>query len=321
MQRMHAALLAIDPDTTCCELCTRERIGRVDHPLATVVMTTHNRRKQTLFALDSIVRPNLATPMQIVLVDDSDSELILRVDLARVVANSCTAVDWVRIRPEARTTWVNPCINYNVGFRFIGAPLVVIQNGEVCHDANNLVLPWVLNRLVDNEYAVFDVRASPSFDANERLYAGHAAPLDAPWCHHHTERPTFFHFLVALTAPTLSRIGRFNIEYMLDANYDDNAWLLAVAATIPRIRIAPQPFGGTHLFHAPHVGFTSHLNMRHFFYSLAVYNATGHKALTWAELTHFSQQLRRVPWENEGFQAEQLALFHASLAQKKENSP
>jgi glycosyltransferase involved in cell wall biosynthesis len=90
-------------------------------------MTACNRSKQTYFTLQTIQNSSHKA-IQIILVDDSDSDPIAKEELEKYPFY----IDFISIKMQNKK-WVNPVVNYNIGFEYIRGSKVVIQNAEVCH--------------------------------------------------------------------------------------------------------------------------------------------------------------------------------------------
>ena len=64
--------------------------------------------------------------------------------------------------------WINPVVNYNIGFNFVKGSYVIIQNAEVCHVGD--VIQYLIDNAQDNNYYVFDVKAINNMESNEEIY-------------------------------------------------------------------------------------------------------------------------------------------------------
>src|SRR5260221_153679 len=64
--------------------------------------------------------------------------------------------------------WINPCINYNLGFQEVKTDIVIIQNAEVCHCGD--IIKYVFDHINQLIYLVFDVCSIPSLEGNHELY-------------------------------------------------------------------------------------------------------------------------------------------------------
>ena len=128
----------------------------------TIIMTSHNRSKQVYFTLKTIADSNFKN-IQVVIVDDSDKDKVSTDKLQEYPFY----IDFIEI-DRNKKFWINPCVNYNIGFKYIKGVKIIIQNSEVCHIGD--VLSYVNLNIRDENYYVFDVKNSPSFEYNEHIY-------------------------------------------------------------------------------------------------------------------------------------------------------
>lgn len=213
-------------------------------PEISIVMTASNRSKQTYHTLRSI-----CGQVHIVLVDDSDSDPILLGELQKVGLY----IDFIQIN-RSNKFWVNPCVNYNIGFKYVKAPLIILQNAEVCHVGD--ICAYVKEHANDT-YLVFDVAYSRSYERNEEVYSTSGfddmySLLAPEWYQHHIINNKQLHFLVAFSKPMLDAIGGFSLDYFSQGSYDDDDFLLHVRRLGIPIRSVPSEetrLMGIHLYH------------------------------------------------------------------------
>ena len=123
-----------------------------------IVMTSSNRSRQVYYTLDTIEKCSFKH-VHLIIVDDSDVDPII----LSMINGYAFYIDLIIIRKENKN-WINPVVNYNIGFKFIKGSKVVIQNSEVCHVGD--VLGWISKHMTDNNYYSFDVKAVDSFEDN-----------------------------------------------------------------------------------------------------------------------------------------------------------
>ena len=216
-----------------------------------IVMTSHERSKQVYFTLDTISKSKYKN-VQVILVDDSQAD---PVDSARLHEYNMM-IELVKINRDKKC-WSNPCINYNIGFEFVKGGKVIIQNSEVCHIGD--VLSYINEKVKDEIYYVFDVKASRNMDTNEIIYRKseltttiYNEDLWDSWYQHYNHRNVQYHFLCALTKFTFDKIGGFSYDYSFGSCYDDNDLLLKIYMqniTFMNIYNDIHQIGGIHLFH------------------------------------------------------------------------
>lgn len=230
----------------------------VDENTVSIVMTTHQRIPQTLFTLDSIQKSEHKN-VQVVIVDDSLSCYMEDSHFQKYPFR----IDYVKIKTDKRN-WSNPCINYNIGFKFIKGTMLIIQNAEVCHVGD--VVSYVKNRCVENSYLVFDVINSKSFQINNKLYKQMAGndPVnvaknlryskDYGWYQHPVHRNGNFHFLTAIHMNDFTKLNfGFDIDFALGRWYDDDELVYRITnvlkLTIHNVNFDKEQVMGIHQFH------------------------------------------------------------------------
>jgi glycosyltransferase involved in cell wall biosynthesis len=192
----------------------------IDENTISIVMTACNRSVQTYYTLDTINQSSYKN-VQIIIVDDSTSDPILIEQLEKYDLH----IELINIKNKF---WVNPCVNYNIGFKHIRGGKVIIQNAEVCYIKGD-VLSYVANIVKDNEYHSFDIYALDNIKENELLYKNHdITNLKGTWYQHPIHRNAYFHFLIGMTITTFNKIGGFDIDYAIGVDYDDNALVYQV---------------------------------------------------------------------------------------------
>ncbi len=199
----------------------------IDESTISIVMAASNRSKQTYYTLDTITKSAIKN-IQIIIVDDSTHDPILIEKLQSYPFN----IDLIQIKRENKT-WNNPCVNYNIGFKFIKGSKVIIQNAEVCHVGD--ICAHVASNIKDNEYCAFDVNSTLNFAANEIIYNSSGTYdelINMPniyqcWFQSRT-RNLYFHFLTACTKTTFDKINEFSYDYTFGIAHDDNDFVLKI---------------------------------------------------------------------------------------------
>lgn len=132
-----------------------------DEKLVSIVMTTHDRITQTLFTLNTI-NDSSHKNVQLIIVDDSEKEFLDH----NVLKSYPFQIDYITIKP-GKKNWINPGVNYNIGFKYVRGDYVIIQNGEVCHVGD--VVDHVVKNCKEGNYLVFDVVNTGSFENNSAI--------------------------------------------------------------------------------------------------------------------------------------------------------
>jgi hypothetical protein len=215
-----------------------------------IVMTASNRSKQTYFTLKTIERCSFKN-VQLIIVDDSDIDPIEKDILGRYPFH----IDFISIRKENKN-WINPVVNYNIGFKFIKGSKVVIQNAEVCYIGD--ILGFVSSNVIDYNYYIFDVKGIDTLENNEIIYNTenlttkiYNKNIFSMW-YQGRERICNYHFLTALTRNTFELVKNFSYDYTFGVDYDDNDFLLKIKSkNINIINLFNDEyfFGGIHQYH------------------------------------------------------------------------
>jgi hypothetical protein len=216
-----------------------------------IVMTASNRSIQTYFTLKTIQNSSFKE-IHVILVDDSDIDPIMKEELEKYPFY----IDFISIKRQNKN-WINPCVNYNIGFQYIKGTKIIIQNAEVCHVGD--VLGYMGTQMILDNYYICDVRASKSLDTNNSIYANNINTIDiyksdelfGIW-YQGKERMCNYHFLVGMTLETFNKINRFSYDYTMGISYDDDDFLLKIISNKIQIKNLFHDeyfFGGIHLWH------------------------------------------------------------------------
>ena len=221
-----------------------------------IIMTSSNRSKQTYYTLNSFKNSSY-TNIHVVLVDDSTTD---PVDF-NILKEYPFSIDFIKIKRENKI-WINPCVNYNIGFLFIKGGKVIIQNAEVFHVGD--VLKYVNETVNDISYHVFDVKSSNSYNSNEIIYSNNNHSIDVynnpsifnsgviAWYQSSKTNNRGFHFLTAMTLYTFKIFQEFSYDYAFGGAWDDDDLVLKIISKkIPIVSVdhTISKCGGIHLYH------------------------------------------------------------------------
>ena len=216
-----------------------------------IVMTASNRSNQTYFTLKTILNSSFKK-IHVIIVDDSDEDPIIKEELEKYPFY----IDFININKKKKN-WINPVVNYNIGFEYIQGSKVVIQNAEVCHVGD--VLGYMGSQMILDNYYICDVRASKSLDKNDYIYSQNLNTIDiyknndlfGIW-YQSNERLLNYHFLTGMTIDTFNKIKNFSYDYTFGISYDDDDFILKVISNKIQIKNLfhnEYNFGGIHLWH------------------------------------------------------------------------
>jgi glycosyltransferase involved in cell wall biosynthesis len=240
-------------ETNSRGIYSRQRINdrAIDTTFVSIVMTSCNRSPQVYYTLKTIAQSDYKN-IQVVLVDDSSHDPVLPEKLSEYPF----VIDFITINRSVKC-WHNPCVNYNIGFKFVEGGKVLVQNGEVCHIGD--VVSHLVSNLMPNSYSAYDVRTTPSYEANTAIYGIDKLTIDilhsglmGIWYQGRSNNRSF-HFLAGMDRACLDKIGGgFSYDYTYGSDYDDDDFIMRIRAA--GIHIAPffgdvALCGGIHLFH------------------------------------------------------------------------
>lgn len=245
--------------------------NNLDTNTISIVMTACNRSIQTYFTLKTINNSEYKN-VQVILIDDSTYDPVLPDKLKYFD----THVELISIKKKF---WVNPCVNYNIGFKYVEGGKVIIQNAEVCHLGD--VIKYTAENVVDNKYHVFNVTTISNMENNYKLYEiepfvynslHRILPLCnstyfGSWYQHHIYRNAFYHFLTACTKNTFDIFKGFDIDYALGIEYDDDQLVFDIRANGINFVNVPEQFMGIHQWHTQSASgsLSNNHNNRHIF--------------------------------------------------------
>ena len=208
-----------------------------------IVMAYHNRRDQILFTLKTI-EDSAYKNFEVIIIDDNSNEKhMLDADIKNFDIN----IIYVKL---TKKTTINPCMNYNMGFRIATGDIIIIQNPECCHIGD--LLSYVDKNIKKNEYFSFTCANMYNDELNSKLYKIYQKDReslsssvkhclvdkpnvlkfilgipgvvnDIPWYNHPDLRREAFHFCTTIMKSDLDQKlgGGFDSRYKEGSGYDD----------------------------------------------------------------------------------------------------
>lgn len=221
--------------------------------LVSIVMTTHDREKQTLFTLQTIEQSKNKDKLEIILVDDSPCKTE---NFISSLMKFSFPIHYISIDYDKKS-WLNPCVNYNIGFNEVQGDIILIQNSEVCH-LGDIVTHAILH-ITEQNYLSFEVCTTLNFPDNERLRVN-MTPRDffdekihMWWFQHSTHRNENYHFLTCITFNNLKKLGGFDWDYAQGIWYDDDEFVFRIRydlkLLITCVNSSESNLLGVHQFH------------------------------------------------------------------------
>ncbi len=216
--------------------------GRQSTPYISIVMTYYERKEQLEYTLQTIswsgFDPDL---LELIIVDDGSSSSH---NLSDTISHLDIAIRLIILGPEYKRdkNYCNSVIPYNIGFGEAKGETIIIQNPEVCHIGD--VIQYTFDNLSDSTYLVFTCAGMPTEDLNrevrdilnvrdmeasiDRIRSllpqwSEDTPRGRPfWYNHGRYRAEGFHFLTAIKAKHIHKLGGFLEEFAFGIAFDDN---------------------------------------------------------------------------------------------------
>jgi hypothetical protein len=196
-----------------------------------VVFTANNRVNQTYFSLRSWNNIALLNNIniQVIIIEDT-KDLKLKIDIKKLNYSNLY-INYIYIKNK---NWINPCLNYNIGFKYIISNNVVLTNAETCVFGNIYTL--IKDKLTIDNYLIFDVleigKSHCTTNINKHIWnrcsdfkydtlQTFIKKKRIRWLQSKA-RNRKYHFLTCINNNTLQKIGGFDLEFALNIAYDDN---------------------------------------------------------------------------------------------------
>jgi hypothetical protein len=248
-----------------------DKINEKDNIDLSVVYTTHNRVKQTLFSLkcwNNLALQNNKN-IQVIVVEDSTKEYLNKEDLFHFKQIEIILIKIIK------KIWINPLVGYNIGFKYVKGKNIVITNAEVIVFGN--IIDVIECSLTENSYLVFNVlnfgASHNDENKNEIVYKKvknfsieEIKDLQSnnqhSWLQHHKINNRCFHFLTAIKRNMLEKIGYFDMDFSMGHSYDDDILIRHIKQKC-EIKNIKNDIIGLHLWHE--TSFSGSGNTEHVF--------------------------------------------------------
>lgn len=234
------------------------------NPIVSIVMTTHNRVKQTINSLISIERQNI--PVEVIIVDDSQ---LTKENLRKEIEDHKFSFNIKYIAIKKNYDYISSLVGYNIGFKFVVCDIVIIQNAEIFHLGN--IIEKMMNEINDKSYIVCNIYNHSKKYFNEMIdenvtkiktvedykdfmlkrHQGNSFYEKdfniSDWYSHGVHRNVFYYFLCCIKK---SNLIEFDYDFSLSPNFDDNSYLdMMVEKGIGLKRLSDE-YMGIHQWHS-----------------------------------------------------------------------
>jgi hypothetical protein len=142
------------------------------NPRISIIMTSYNRKVQTMFTLKTIEKSTYIHETEIIVIDDGSKEEE-RFDCEHYRTKEENElfdklnINVIYIKKNMKT-WINPCMSYNLGIKYAKGEIIIIQNSEVCHIGD--CIKFVIENIQKNDWLVLNCYGLGNFEHNEQLY-------------------------------------------------------------------------------------------------------------------------------------------------------
>jgi len=223
-----------------------------------IVTAYHNRRKQFLNTLNSILLENYNCELEIIVVDDNSNDDNKISDINELYPT----LDIKLIEIDgADKWWINPCIPFNIGFKEATGDVIIIQNPECLHMGD--IIQTTVDNIEENKYLVFgcysisreetDDIINLSYDVN---YIENINKIISPirdrkafdgknsaWYQHSRFRADLLHFCSAITRKNLIEdLGGFDERFAKGIAKDDREFVLRILRKRMNVLQIDNPF-------------------------------------------------------------------------------
>lgn len=201
-----------------------------------VVVSSHNRKEQTYFSLKSwnniAILNNIY--IQVIIVEDTVN-INDKINPDELFYSDLN-ITYIYIKNKI---WDNPCLNYNIGFKYIKSDCVIITNAETCVFGN--IYDIVKNKLTSDNYLVFDVfNIGNKWHTNDNLNIWNSCHdfkyetindfkknKEIHWLQSKNNNRQL-HFLTCINYNSLKKIFGFDEEFLFGQAHDDDMLLFQI---------------------------------------------------------------------------------------------
>ena len=220
-----------------------------------IVTAYHNRKKQLINTLETIKKSSEVDNTEFILVDDCSDENERVEDLQNIYPF------FKVVRLEKKDKWYhNPCVPFNVGIKNATGDVIVLQNPECLHMGD--ILKYVKENINDSNYLTFSTYAinqiktenisNLNFDGEsifediknligEFKMIGFTQEGEEAWYNHSFCRPSYYHFVSAMTKKNMDELGGFDERYAEGHAFDDDELLLRIRLMGLKMEIVNEP--------------------------------------------------------------------------------
>jgi GT2 family glycosyltransferase len=220
-----------------------------------IVSAYHNRKSQLINTLKSIKKSEEISNTEFIVVDDCSDESERIEDLM----NEFNFLKVIRL--EKKDKWYhNPCVPFNEGIKEAKGDVIMLQNPECLHMGD--IIKYVKENINDQNYITFSTYA---IDQNktqkisnldldniniedgikniigEFRMIGFTQEGEEAWYNHSFCRPSYYHFVSAITKKNMDELGGFDERYAEGHAFDDDELLFRIKLMGLNLQIINEP--------------------------------------------------------------------------------
>jgi GT2 family glycosyltransferase len=220
-----------------------------------IVSAYHNRKSQLINTLNTIKKSSEITNTEFIVVDDCSDDDERIEDLQ-------SQFHFLKvIRLEKKNKWYhNPCVPFNIGIKEATGDIIILQNPECLHLGD--ILKYVKENITDNNYLTFSTYAINQIktdniskldlengEINEKIkevigdfkMIGFTQEGEEAWYNHSFCRPSYYHFVSAMTKKNMDDLGGFDERYAEGHAFDDDELLFRIRLMGLNLEIVNEP--------------------------------------------------------------------------------
>lgn len=195
-----------------------------------IVMTVFNRYPLLIKTLESFVLNGYGEDTEVIIVDDA-SETPVEINPNDYKFH----LKIIRVE-KYQKNYTNPCIPYNLGFKYASGDFIIIQNSECYHLDSIVDFLKTNDKFPEKNYYSFACYSLSKDETDTKELNNFVDFLNSPvlndgssgWYNHSKFRPVGYHFCCAIRKVFLDKLGGFNPNFGKGSCFDDDEFLFRV---------------------------------------------------------------------------------------------
>lgn len=196
----------------------------LDYSIVMTYFKRHAQLNETLCSFNQYKNEKI----EVIIINDGPDD-----DLITLINNFNYPILLIQINLKTKN-YFNPCIPFNIGFKYIQSPITIIQNAECLH-YNNIITSAKIYDL-NESYQVFSCYSLSKYDTHlyqqnkvlEFNNIGANNDGESAWYNHGTFRPSGYHFCSMISTNNLLTLNGFDERYKFGIGFDDDEFLYRI---------------------------------------------------------------------------------------------